>query len=285
MPEWTEIIIRSFGAILFLFLMTRILGKKQISQLTFFEYITGITLGELAGFISTDLERHYMYGVLALLVWTLVPLGAEVLSLKSKNFRNLIEGEGTIVIKDGKVLEDNLKKVRYSSDELLEQLRMKNAFKASDVEFAVLEANGDLSVLLKKEHQPFTPANLGIKTPPEQEPQTVIMDGEILDEPLATIGLNRGWLMTELEKTGVTPDNVYLAQVDSSFQLFVDLYDDQIKVANPQSKAVLLATLKKCQADLELFSLTSISEQAKSMYDDQAQKLNALLKELSDYLS
>ncbi|HER2174512.1 TPA: DUF421 domain-containing protein, partial [Streptococcus pyogenes] len=93
-----------------------------------------------------------------------------------------------------KIMEDNLKKERYTTDELLDLLRKKDVYQVSDVEFAVLEATGDLSVLLKKENQPLTAKDLNIAVSSVKEPQTVIMDGEILDEPLSTIGRNRGWL-------------------------------------------------------------------------------------------
>ncbi|UUZ87336.1 hypothetical protein LJK88_19030 [Paenibacillus sp. P26] len=115
--DWMHVALRSLGAVAMLFLITRILGKKQISQLTFFEYITGITLGEVAGFISTDIEAHYMNGITALLVWFIVPFSLELLTLKSKRLREWFEGSGTVMIKEGKVLEDNLKKERYTADE------------------------------------------------------------------------------------------------------------------------------------------------------------------------
>jgi uncharacterized membrane protein YcaP (DUF421 family) len=275
---------RALGALVMLFLMTRILGKKQISQLTFFEYVTGITLGELAGFISTDMESHYFLGVIALLVWFIVPYLLELLTLKSKKLREWFEGKGTVLIKDGKIQEDNLKKERLTADELLEQLRSKNIFKAADVEFAMLEASGDLSVLLKKENQPLTPKHLGIKVGPEKETQEVIIDGKIQDEPLAKAGLNRAWLNTELQKLGVAIENVFLGQVDSYGQLYVDLYDDKIKVPAPQEKEVLFATLKKCQADLELFALTVQEASAKRMYGECAALMNQVVSETTPLL-
>ncbi|WP_409341418.1 DUF421 domain-containing protein [Paenibacillus sp. MBLB4367] len=273
MPPWMIIAIRSLGAVAILFAMTRILGKKQISQLTFFEYITGIALGELAGFLSTDMEAHYMHGIVAILVWFAVPFFLEYLTLKSKRLREWFEGKGTVMIKDGKILEDNLKKERFTGDELLESLRTKNVFRVADVEFAMLEPSGDLSVLLKKEQQPLTPASLGITQSPEQEPQTVIIDGNIMDEGLATSGFSRGWLSTELEKIGVAADNVFIAQVDAHGQLYVDLFDDQINVPAPQARALLLSALKKCEADLELFGMSTHNESAKAMYDDCAARL------------
>ncbi|GIQ64444.1 hypothetical protein PACILC2_30120 [Paenibacillus cisolokensis] len=120
-------------------------------------------------------------------------------------------------------------------------------FKTADVEFAIMEPSGDISVMLTRENQPLTPSHLGIKVGPEQEPQAVIMDGKILDEPLSTIGLNRAWLRSELEKLGVALENVYLGQVDSYGQLYVDLFDDKIKVPAPQQKAALYATLKNAK--------------------------------------
>ncbi|GAA4846009.1 DUF421 domain-containing protein [Paenibacillus vulneris] len=271
--EWLHIALRSLGAIAMLFLITRLLGKKQISQLTFFEYITGITLGELAGFISTDLENHYTHGITALLVWFLVPLTIELVSLKSVTLRKWFEGNGTVMIKDGKVMGKNLKKERYTADELLEQLRKKSVFNIADVEFAVLESSGELNVLLKKENQPLTPKQLGIKVGPEKEPQTVIIDGNIMDEPLATAGFSRAWLQAELEKIGVTKDNVFLGQVDSYGSLYVDLYDDMLQVPANSEKLLLLANLKKCEADISLYGLATNSSEAKMMYEQCARLL------------
>ena len=147
MPFWAEVVLRSVLTFAVMLLLTRMLGKRQITQLTYFEYITGITLGSLAAYAALEETIHWIYPLLAIAVWTLSSLAAEFLTLKSKKARDLIEGKGTVVIKDGKILEDNLKKERYTIDELLNQLRQKNAFRASDVEFAVLETTGNLSVL------------------------------------------------------------------------------------------------------------------------------------------
>lgn len=267
-----------------LYTFTRILGKKQISQLTFFEYILGITLGDLAGFISTDIEKNYLLGLTALCVWFAVPYSIELLTLKSLKLRHLLEGKSRVLIKEGKILEDNLKKERLTANELLEQLRGKNVFRTADVEFAVMETNGELSVLLKRDKQPLTIGDMGIKTVNEVEPQTVIIDGNIMDEGLANLGLNRGWLHAELEKIGVTLENVFLGQVDAYQQLYVDLYDDKIKVPFPQAKPLLLATLKKIQADLELFATGTRNPEAKTMYANCAQQMEEIIGRLQPVL-
>jgi uncharacterized membrane protein YcaP (DUF421 family) len=223
-------------------------------------------------------------GLVSLFVWVLVSLGIELLQMKSKTARDLIDSKATVLIKDGKILEDNLKKERLTSDELMEQLRKRNVFKTADVEFAIIEPNGEINVLLKRMHQPLTPAHLGIKVAPEQEPQIVIMDGRIMEEPLATIGLNHDWLQTELEKLGVTADNVYLGQVDSYGQFYVDLFDDQIKVPEPQQKASLLAQLKICEADIEMYGLSTDDESTKLMYEQCSKRMEKVIEDVKPLL-
>ncbi|MDR9854430.1 DUF421 domain-containing protein [Paenibacillus sp. VCA1] len=285
MPEWVEVIIRTLASIVVLFGLTKLLGKRQISQLSFFEYITGITIGDLAAAISLNVKEAWYLGVISLTVWVLVSLGIEFLQLKSKKARDFLDSKSTVLIKDGKVMDDNLKKERLTNEELMQLLRSKNAFKAAEVEFAVMEPNGEINVLLKKENQPLTPTHLGIKVGPESEPQAVILDGKIMDEPLATRGLNRRWIHAELEKLGVSLDNVFLGQVDAYGQLYVDLYDDQIKVPQPQQKAMLFAELKKCQADLEMFGLSTDRLDAKTLYGQCATRLDQVIDDVKPLLT
>ncbi|MCY8235012.1 DUF421 domain-containing protein [Priestia endophytica] len=284
MPDWLDVVVRSLIFLIVLFLITKGLGKKQLSQLSFFEYVTGITIGGIGAEVSMGLERNIFNGILGIVIFAAIPFLAGLLSLKSKGFRDFIEGKATVFIKDGKVMEDNLKKEKYTTDELLELLRKKNVFQAADVEFAVLEPTGDLSVLLKKENQPVTAKDVNIKVAPIKEPQTVIMDGVILDEPLSTVGRSRRWLKTELEKQGVTIENVFLGQVDSYGQLTIDLFDDKLQVPPPQEKPLMLSTLKKCQADLELFALGTEVKEAKHMYSKNSEKLQEVIDKVTPIL-
>ncbi|WP_256757546.1 DUF421 domain-containing protein [Cohnella sp. WQ 127256] len=284
MPAWYEIVYRTLLAVVALFIFTKLLGKRQVSQMSMFEYITGITIGNLVGYISLDTDMKWYLGLIAILVWVIVSLGIEYLQMKSKKARDFIDSKGRVLVKDGKILEDNLKRERLTSDELMEQLRKKMAFKVADVEFAIMEPSGDINVLLTRENQPLTPKHLGIKVGPEQEPQCVIMDGKIMDEPLATLGLSRGWLNTELEKVGAAIENVYLGQVDSYGELYVDLFDDQLKVPLPQKKAALFATLKKCEADLMLFGLTTKNKKAKDMYEQCVNQMETIIEDLKPIL-
>lgn len=284
MPSWIEISLRTLAAIAIMFLLAKVLGKRQISQLSFFEYVTGITIGSIAADISIDLEGSWFEGIIALIVWALVAAGIEFMQLKSKKVRDLVDGKATVLVKDGKVLEDNLKKERITVDEFMQQLRKRNVFNIADVEFAIIEPSGDINVLLTQENLPLTPKSLGIKVPKEREPQLVISDGQILDEALATRGFSRQWLHTELNKIGVTVENVVAGQVDSYGELFVDLYDDQIQVPPPQERASLLAMLKKCEADIELFGLSTKDEEGQKMYEQCSKQLQKVITNVKPYL-
>lgn len=285
MPVWLEVIVRTLCSAVILFILTRLLGKRQISQLSFFEYITGITIGSITAYLSVDVDTHWYLGIISMGVWFLVSLSIEYLQIKSKKARDWIDSKPTVLIKDGKILEENLKREKLTNDELLEQLRKKSIFQSAQVEFALIEPDGQINALLKKEYQPLTPSDLGIKVSPEPEPQTVIIDGKIMDEPLSTIGLNRQWLHTELEKLGVSLDNVNLGQVDGYGQFYVDLYDDKIQVPAPQEKATLLAQLKKCEADLEMFALSTKETSAKQMYGACSERLLKIIDEVKPVLS
>ncbi len=284
MPGWILIIFRSILFLLIMLITTKILGKKQISELSFFEYVSGITIGSIAGEVITGLESNMYHGALAIIIFGLVTLLVDFFSLKSKTFRDIVEGRGTVIIKDGKILEENLKKEKYTIDEISALLRQKDIFRVADVEFAVLEPRGNLSALLKKENRPLTPKDLQIKTANEKEPQTVIMDGSILDEALRSSGKSRRWLDLELEKMGVTLDNVFLGQIDSYGELTVDIYDDKLQVPSPTQRPLLLATMKKTQADLEIFSLQTDCEEAQTMYKKNAALLQEAINKLEKFL-
>ncbi|EKN63316.1 DUF421 domain-containing protein [Schinkia azotoformans] len=284
MANWIEVILRAIGMLMLLFFAAKLAGKKQVAQLSYFDYISRITLGGIAAITILHLEVNFYYGILAVVVWVGITYLLDLLALKSKVVRAFIDGKSTVLIKDGKVMEDNLKKEQFTTDMLLKQLRTKNAFKFADVEFAVLEPTGELNVLLKRDRQPLTLKDLNVKIPDEKEPQAVIMDGKILNEPLATLGLNQAWLKTELDKQGVAIENVFLGQVDSFGQLTVDLFDDKIQVPKPTEMPLLLSSIKKCQADLELFALATENEKAKQMYSKNAKKVEEVIRKVQTLL-
>jgi uncharacterized membrane protein YcaP (DUF421 family) len=285
MPELILILIRSIVAFLILFLMARIMGKKQISQLTFFDYCVGITIGSIAATMSVDQNVKALNGVMSLLIWGLFPILLAYFGMKSNTFSNISDGKATILIKKGEILEGNMKKNLLNLNELMLLLREKNIFKVSDVEMAVLETNGQLSVMLKTEKQPVDAKMLGIPVEQEHGPTILIMDGKPMKKSLEKLGYTIEWLHGEVQKQGASEiKDVFLAQIDSLGQVYVDLYEEKNKLHSIEEKALIRVTLKKLQADLENFSLQTENPQAKNIYTDQANKLQKLLNEVLPYL-
>jgi uncharacterized membrane protein YcaP (DUF421 family) len=217
-------------------------------------------------------------------VWAFLPIALDLATMKSKWLHEWINGKPTILIKQGKVLEENLAQLRLSGEELLRELRSKDAFKVADVEFAVLETTGDLSIMYKSDKKPLNAHDIGQKVAPQIEPQTVILDGNISNESLANMGLNKDWLETQLASIGVSLDNVFIGQLDTSGDLYVDLYDDAIQMPQPKVKELLYANLEKCQADLMTYALETKNEEAKAMYGKNADNLKQLIDKLKPYL-
>lgn len=284
MPDWLIIGLRSLGVFAITLLAVRLMGKRQTSHLTFFDLITAIVIGVLAAATSLNLTRGLINGLAALAVWILLPIFLFWLALKYKTVRDILQGKETVLINHGKVLEDKLKEVRFTPEDLLSHLRRNNVFKAADVEFAMLEPSGDVSVLLKKANQPVTASTIGLQVNHESVPQTVMLDGVVMDEPLTAMGLNRNWLHTELEKAGVAPENVFIAQADSLGQLYLDLFDDVAQVPQPTTKDLVYATLKKCQADCEMYALGTKAASAKKTYSRCAAELDQIILELKPLL-
>ncbi|MFD2611481.1 DUF421 domain-containing protein [Paenibacillus gansuensis] len=278
MAEWLEVILRTAISVIVLFFLTKLLGKRQVSQLSLFEYITGITIGSLAAYISMDLQTNWYLGLISLAVWISFSLVIEYIQLKNKKLRDWIDGKGTILIENNKILENNLKKEKLTLDDLTEQLRKKNVFSAAEVEFAIMETTGDINVLLKKENQPVTPKQLGIKVPDGQASQAVIMDGEIIDKALSSVGLTRKWLHEELDKHGVRIEDVFLAQVSPGGEVYFDLYNDRGKVPVHSNKQALLSSLQACKTELERLTMTD--KHSAKMTETHARQLENIIQEV-----
>ncbi|AXI08839.1 DUF421 domain-containing protein [Oceanobacillus sp. 143] len=285
MPEYVLILIRSIGAFLLLLLMTRIMGKKQISQLTFFDYCVGITIGSIAASMSVDQNIKITNGLVSLVIWGLFPIILSYLGIKSRLFSRITDGKPAIIIKNGEVLEKSMKKNQITLDELLLLLRTQGAFRVSDVEMAVLETNGELSVMKKTDQQPITPSALGLKLEQEHSPTALILDGKLITENLSILGYTEEWIVGEIEKQGASAiKEVFLAQIDSKGELYVDLYDERSKRAVVKQRPLLAAELKKLQADLEIYSLETDNREAKEMYSIQAARLQDVIERVSPYL-
>lgn len=225
-----EVTLQTVLAFTAILVYTRILGKQQIGQLTFFEYITGITFGSIAGVLATDIgpQKTWLHFIGLTIFATLTYLLGWI-SLMSRPARKIIGGEPTVLVHNGMILEENMRKMRYNLDELQMQLREKNIFNIGDVEYALLEPNGNLAVLPKSQKRPLTPADLGIPTTYEGLQTELVMDGEVIHQNLQQMGLDEQWLQQELLKRGITDLNeVVYAALDSNGSLYLDVKKDQI---------------------------------------------------------
>lgn len=285
MPEWLTVVLTTMGLFILLVLASPLWGRKPMSSMTQFDHLAGLVVALMIAITALGVVKPLAYGILGLFVWCVGLMVIQYLVQKSKWAHDHIYGKEMVIIKNGKIMEENLHSAKMTAEELLSQLRRQNIFHVADVEFAVMEANGDITALLKREKQPLTPQDMRLNVSQMKEPQTVILDGNIMDEPLTTLGLNREWLFGELKKAGVNPENVFLAQVDSLGELYLDLYDDAIQVPQPKAKALLLATLKRVEADLSQFALETKDQTWREKYDHFSKRIRAVTDKLEPHLT
>jgi len=229
MMEYANVLIRTVLAFVTLFVVARLLGKQQLSQLTFYEYITGITMGDIAASIAIDAGRSPLYYMLALVAFAILTLGTGVITEKSRPLRKLIEGEPVVLVHNGKILEHNMAKSGYNMENLMMQLRERDAFDIREVEFAIAETDGYLTVLKKSQNRPVTPADLGIDTKYEGIPSEIIVDGQVIHQNLKQNHLDEAWLIARLQSMGYnSPQEIPYASLDSEGNLYVDDKRDRL---------------------------------------------------------
>ena len=216
----------SFVVLLFL---TRLLGKQQVSQLTFYEYLNGITFGSIAANVATDDLANAPDHLIGLVSYGLLTLAVSRMALKNRRFRKMVAGEPVIVIQDGNILEDNLREMNMDLDELTMLLRAENIFDYNELELAIVEQSGALSVLKKPAYQGVTRKDLHIKEKSKGLAVEVIIDGQIIYENLRAMDLDGRWLVEQLRQRKIAnASQVCLATVNKQQKLQIDLFDDVI---------------------------------------------------------
>lgn len=228
----SEMLVRSTCAFFAILLLARIIGKKQLSQLTFFHYVTGITFGSIAAEISAQVETPFLDGLVSLIWWTVLTLLISYLTLKFKRARVLFDDKPMIVIQNGVILNDNLKKSRLHTDELMMLLREQSIFSFDEILYAIFETNGQLSVMKKPLMRGATKEDVNVSMQaPQYLPTELISDGKIIAENLAELQLTEDWLLKKLSKKNIqNVEDVYLAQILENGSLYIS-----IKNAKPPS--------------------------------------------------
>lgn len=221
---WKSLLIFSMLSIL-----TRIIGRKLLAQMSYFDFVVGITIGSISGSYVVQMVKG-MWILIAPVLLTLCAIAFDYIHLKKLRLRKLAEGEPVIVIQNGNIMEDNMRKLRYHLDDLEMQLRDKGVFDFNEVEFAVLESHGQLSVLKKTQFQPVTPKDMNMKTGYKGLSMEIIKDGDILDKNLQQNNLSIDWLKQELKNRNIQKvSDVVYAAINTDKVLYISLRQKTLK--------------------------------------------------------
>ncbi len=217
----------AFGSVVALFVLTKLMGNRQMSQLSMFDYIIGITIGSIAAEMAISLKDDFRIPLVAMIVYAVVAIAISFATEKSVALRRVLVGKALIVLEDGKIFEGNLKKGHLDLNEFLTQCRNSGYFDLEDIQSAILEANGKISFLPKSEKRPTTPEDFN-QSPKEMKPLVnLIIDGKVMTDNLEYIGKDVKWLENHLQNE----------KIDSMSQVFLATYDAQKKlVFYPKNK-------------------------------------------------
>lgn len=226
------VVLKSIFSIVVLFLVTKVVGKKQVSELSLFDYIIGISIGNFAAEIILDDLNEYILGLVAMVTFGISAFVVSVLSMKSIVFRRLVFGIPTIIIQDGKILVSAMKKVKIDINDLLEQARGSGYFDIGEIAYAIMEANGKISFLSKDKYGILKKKDMGIKERKDSLVANVIIDGNLMEKNIENADITKEWIINQLKVKGFsTFENIILATYKNK-KLNVYLKNENIKVNN-----------------------------------------------------
>lgn len=219
--DFLKVILTSISSAVALFIIAKILGHKQMSQLDFFDYITGITIGSIAAEMATELESPWK-PLLAMVVYGLITFLLTLTANKFPKSRKFFNGTPTIIMDNGKLYRKNMKKAKIDLTEFTVMCRQQGFFNLEDIQTAVFEYNGRLSILPKSTKRPLNPCDMNLEPQKELISTEIIMDGKILEENLKRTGLNSVWLEKKLKENGVKNEKcIGLAVCDENNRLSI----------------------------------------------------------------
>lgn len=223
-----EIIFRSVFAFVILFIITKLLGKRQMSQLSLFDYVVGISIGNFASEMAINLEANYLNAMTAMVVFGICALIVSISTMKSIVLRRIFTGKPTVIIQHGKLIYENMKRNKYDTNDLIEEARSNGYFDLNEIEFAILEANGRVSFLPKGEYKNVTIKDMNLKVEKQGLCANVIVDGNIMENHLKSIGKDKEWLIHKLKIKGKEVQDILLATVDINDKLLIyDRHHDE----------------------------------------------------------
>lgn len=214
------IIYRTIIVLVLLFIIAKLIGKKQLSQMNLFDYILGITIGSIAADISLDIEKDLIAGISCLLIYLITSIVLSTITMKSIKARRFIIGVPTVLVENNIIIEEGLKKVKITINDLLEEARNNGYFNLDEIDFALMESNGKISFLPKEENKPATKKDNGITTKPQKLCVNLIIDEVILHENLEDLGKDIKWLTQQLKIKGFKSEKgILLMTVDVNYKI------------------------------------------------------------------
>ena len=224
------VLFRALISLATLFIVAKIVGKKQVSEFSLFDYVIGISIGNFAAEMTINLDSPEFDGILAVLIFGVVAYLVSYLTLKSILLRRFFMGTPTMIIQDGKILRKNMKKVKLDMNNLLEEARIKGFFDISQIQYGIMEANGEMSFLPFAEYQPITPKVANQKISRGVLTGNIIIDGKIMKKNLKKLGKDESWLEKQLHDKGVKDKNeILLATLDESGKLTLYKEDQSLE--------------------------------------------------------
>ena len=230
--EALSIIPRSLFSLLTLFLITKLIGKKQVSELSLFDYVIGISIGNFTAEMTMGLNNQYINGVVAIFTFGIISWLVSRLTMKSIILRRILIGTPTIIIQEGKIIKENMKKLNIDINDLIEQCRNNGTFDISQIEYAIMEVNGKISIMLKSEYNPVTMNDMNLKPTLQDLCANVIIDGRIMMKNLNNMNKSKQWLLKELKVKGYNLEDILLATLDINEKLTVYENNHHIKIKN-----------------------------------------------------
>lgn len=219
--DYLNIVLTSIGSLVALFILTKLMGYREVSEMSMFDYINGITIGSIAAEMATDLEK-FEQPLIAMVVYSLIVIAISYASNKSIKVRRFIEGKPLILMDNDQIFYKNLQKARVDVDEFLCQCRNSGYFDISQIQSIILESNGKFSILPKADYRPSTPKDLQLNVAAEAMLSTVIIDGKIMKENLKHTGNDEKWLLSQLKSQGIKDvSEVFFALCDIHNKLIV----------------------------------------------------------------
>ena len=228
--ETIYIIALSLGSLLTIFILTKLMGYRQMSQMSMFDYTNGITIGSLAAQLPTSLEDDFTRPLMAMIVYGVSTFLISVLSNKFVKVRRIIEGKPLILLNNGELYRKNLRKAKIDVSEFLEQCREQGYFDVSKLETAILEGNGRISFLPKAADRPLTPSDVNLAATQDFMVANVILDGRIMSENLKNTGNDEKWLISQIKGQGAKRvEDVLLATCDATNKVTVFMKENKKK--------------------------------------------------------